>query len=65
MKRQAYRDMILRAVAAPDGQMLDLIAAQLADAESAKQLLIVKGYGSIGMPASAAAREVPNSMGGN
>lgn len=59
MKRHAYRDMIRRAAAATDGQLLDLIAAQLEDAERTKQILIARGYGLISMPASAAARLVP------
>lgn len=64
MKRRAYRDMILRAAKAEDGQMLDLIAAQLADAEQTKQLLVAKGYGQVSMPASAAARMVPDNSKG-
>lgn len=39
-----YRDMIVRAVRAPDGQMLDILAAKLYDSERAAGILQAKGY---------------------
>lgn len=62
MTPRCYRDMIRRAVAAPDGQLLDLLAAQLADAERAKEILQAKGYRPNGRSASATARLVPNAL---
>lgn len=52
--------MLRRAVASPDGQMLDLLAAKLADAERANEILQAKGYRAAGKSASAIARLVPN-----
>lgn len=54
-----YRDMIQRAVAAPDGQMLDMLAAKLFDAERAAGILQAKGYRPEARSISAAARLVP------
>ncbi|MBC7860299.1 MAG: hypothetical protein H7Z39_16320 [Burkholderiaceae bacterium] len=62
MTPRSYRDMIVRAVAAPDGQLLDLLAAQLADAERAKEILQAKGYRPDGRSASAVARLVPDAL---
>lgn len=51
--------MILRAVAAPDGQMLSLLATRLADNERAAEILQAKGYRADGKSLSAAVRLVP------
>jgi hypothetical protein len=59
MNAHHYRDMLRRAVAAPDGQMLDLLAAKLADAERANEILQAKGYRAAGKSASAIAQMVP------
>lgn len=56
-----HRDMIKRAVAAPDGQMLDLLAAKLHDAEHAAEILQPKGYRPDARSISAAARLVPDA----
>ncbi len=61
MNERHYRDMIVRAVAAPDGQMLDVIAAKLLDAERAAEMLQAKGYRAAGKSISAIARLVPNA----
>lgn len=61
MSPYQYRNMILRAVAAPDGQMLDLLAAQLADSMRAKEILRAKGYRPPGASTSAMARMVPDA----
>lgn len=54
-----YRDMIVRAVSADDGRMLDLIVNHIIDAERAKQILRANGYGVTGLSASATAALVP------
>lgn len=59
MQRQHYRDMILRAVRERDWQRLDMIVAQLDDAQRAREILRAKGYGESGMSASATAAQVP------
>ena len=59
MNVRHYRAMIVRAAAAPDGQMLDLLAAKLLDAERAAEILQSKGYRAEGKSASATARMVP------
>lgn len=52
-----YRDLIAKAVK-DDGSALDLIAARLADAAQAKQMLHAKGYGSAWCSITAMAAEV-------
>lgn len=59
MNPRHYRDMIIRAVADPDGQTLDLIVSHVIDAERAKQILRANGYGMTGLSASATAALVP------
>lgn len=59
MNPRHYRDMIIRAVAEPDGQTLDLIVSHVIDAERAKQILRANGYGMTGLSASATAALVP------
>ena len=61
MNARYYRDMIVRAVAAPDGQMLDVIAAKLLDAERAAEMLQAKGYRASAKSISAIVRMVPNA----
>lgn len=59
MTKRQYRDLIRRAARALDGEQLDLLAAQLADAERTREILRAKGYGCSGMKASAVAALVP------
>ncbi|SIR85695.1 hypothetical protein SAMN05880566_12832 [Janthinobacterium sp. TND4EL3] len=59
MNPRHYRDMIIRAVAEPDGETLDLIVSHVIDAERAKQILRANGYGMTGLSASATAALVP------
>lgn len=61
MNIRQYRDMIRRAVAAPDGQMLDMLATKLLDAERAASILQAKGYRPDARSLSAAARQVPDA----
>lgn len=60
MQKYHYCDLIVRAVHARDGLMLDKITAQLIDAERACEILRAKGYGATGVTASATAAQVPN-----
>jgi hypothetical protein len=59
MKPRHYRALILRAVRERDGKQLDQLAAQLQDAERAREILRTKGYGATGTSASATAAMVP------
>lgn len=59
MQPQHYRDLIQRAIAEPGNQTLDLLVAQLADAQRAREILRAKGYGETGMSASVTAAQVP------
>lgn len=61
MKPHHYRDLIRRAVLAPNGEQLDQIAAQLRDSQVAREILRAKGYGTTGTSASATAAQVPNA----
>jgi hypothetical protein len=54
-----YRDLIVRAVHAADGKVLEQLVAQLSDAARAREILRAKGYGLTGMSASATAAQVP------
>ena len=56
-----YRDLIRRAVLAASGEQLDLIIAQLVDAQRAREILRAKGYGATGMSASVTAAQVPDA----
>jgi hypothetical protein len=62
-----YRDLIVRAVlgntsaVAAHPERLDQLAAAMADAERAREILGAKGYGASGMSASATAAQVPNA----
>lgn len=56
-----YRDLILRAVADKNDDLIDSIAAHLADCERAKELLRIKGYGLTGTPINVMARLVPEA----
>jgi hypothetical protein len=53
-----YRDLIVRAVQTENEEMLEAIAAHLADCEHAKEILRAKGYGTTGMSVDAMARLV-------
>ncbi len=59
MQPRHYRELILRAVRERDGKQLDQLAAQLQDAERAREILRAKGYGTTGTSASATAAMVP------
>ena len=59
MQKLHYRDLILRAVRERDWSRLDMIAAQLDDAERAREILRAKGYGEPGMSASSTVAQVP------
>lgn len=63
MRPHHYRDMIIRAVADKDGDMLNRIVGALVDAEDAKRILRAKGYGEAGQTIYAAARLVPAAKG--
>jgi hypothetical protein len=54
-----YRDLIVRAVHAADGTVLEQLVVQLSDAARAREILRAKGYGLTGMSASATAAQVP------
>ena len=60
-----YRDLIVRAVLgdisalAAHPERLEQLAAAMADAERAREILRAKGYGLTGMSASATAAQVP------
>jgi hypothetical protein len=56
-----YRDLIRRAVLDSSGVQLELIAAQLVDAQRAREILRAKGYGASGMSASATAAQLPDA----
>lgn len=64
MKAQHYRDLVRRAAGERSGKTMDLLVAQLADAERAREILRAKGYGASGMSGSATAAQVPSSRGG-
>ncbi len=59
MQPRHYRELILRAVRSGEGKQLDQLAAQLQDAERAREILRAKGYGATGTSASATAAMVP------
>lgn len=61
MRLDAFRAMIQRAAAAPDGQLLDVLATRLADAERANEMLRAKGYRPEAHSISAAAALVPQA----
>lgn len=61
MNQHHYRDLLRRAVLSNDGRQLDLIVAQLTDAERAREILRAKGYGASGMSGSATASQVPEA----
>ena len=54
-----FRDLIRRAAAAPDGQVLDMLAAKLHDAERAASIMQAKGYRADAKSLSAVVRLVP------
>lgn len=54
-----YRDLMLRAMASNNDEMIDSIAAHLADCERGKELLRIKGYGLTGTSLEFMARMVP------
>lgn len=56
-----YRDLIFRAVERADISQLDLLVAQLSDAERTREILRAKGYGATGMTGSATAAQVPDA----
>lgn len=61
MRPHQFRDLIVRAMSEPSGKTMDLLVAQLRDAERARQILRAKGYGCSGMSASCTAAQVPNA----
>lgn len=61
MKAAHYRDMIVRAVLEKNNELLDSIAAHLADCERAKELLHIKGYGLTSASIDAMACRVPEA----
>ena len=61
MRLHHYRDMIIRAVADKDGDMLNRIVGALVDAEDAKRILRAKGYGTTGLSIEATAAQVPHA----
>ncbi len=61
MTKLHYRDLIFRAVQRADSAQLDLLVAQLTDAERAREILRAKGYGATGMSASITAAQVPEA----
>lgn len=61
MKSIHMRDLLVRAVRTRDDGTLNKIAAALADAERAHEILRAKGYGASGMTASAVAALVPEA----
>lgn len=61
MTNHHYRDLIRRAVMTGNGQQLNLLAEQLADAARSREILRAKGYGAIGMNASITAAQVPEA----
>lgn len=61
MTKLHYRDLIFRAVQRADSAQLDLLVAQLTDAERAREILRAKGYGATGMTGSATAAQVPDA----
>lgn len=72
MKREHYRDMIVRTVVGSDPAMtfavadpaaLDLIVDAVMRAESAKKTLRALGYGARGQQIDDAARLVPRNLG--
>lgn len=63
MKLRHYRQLIVRAVADKDDITIDRLAAALMEAEDAKRILRLKGYGDTGQTVNAAARLVPAAMG--
>jgi hypothetical protein len=62
MKASHYRDMIVRAVVVKNDDLIDSIAAHLADCEAAKEVLRHKGYGLTGTPIDVMARMVPDNL---
>lgn len=54
-----YRDLVVNSVRCPETGLLDMIIAQLAEAEKAKQILCAKGYGASDTPLSALAAMAP------
>ena len=54
-----YRDVIIRAVLDGNDDLIDSIAARLADSAEALLILRANGYGGSGMTVSATARQVP------
>lgn len=56
-----YRNMIERAVAEKNEELLDQIAHHLCDCEQGKQILRSKGYGQQGMGLAATVKLVPTN----
>lgn len=56
-----FRDMIVRAAADDNRELLNRIAQQLADAARAHGILRAKGYGHSGLTIDAAAAQVPHA----
>lgn len=61
MKSRHFVELIERAVVSSNRTQLSLIAAQLHDAQRAREILRAKGYGTTGTSASATAAQVPNA----
>lgn len=61
MKDRYYMEMLRRAVLAKDERFLQLMAQQLREAEDAKRVLRLKGYGKFGMSTGDTARLVPQA----
>jgi hypothetical protein len=57
-----YRDLIVRAVGDGNDDLLDSVAARLAESENALRILRAKGYGMTGIAIDAAARMVPEAF---
>lgn len=62
MQALHHRDLIIRAVRNCDVRTLDKITGQLVDAERAREILRVKGYGATGMTASATVARVQSKQ---
>jgi hypothetical protein len=60
MTPRHIRDLVMRA-AERNGKTMDLLVAQLVDADRAREILRAKGYGATGMSASATAAQVPKN----
>lgn len=61
MKSEHYRQLLDRAIASNNDELLDSICAVLAENEAGKEVLVQKGYGTTRMAIDAMVKLVPEN----